>query len=102
MEILKKIHEFELADLGKAPFTFIGLEIRDNKCPDTCKYCGKDIVYCYLLKSSDGKRFFVGSNCILKSGDSGLINMVKSKKNKINEVKRAYKFKNPPGLEIPW
>lgn len=62
------IHVFERAGLGKAPYTFRGVEVQSTGC----QYCGTAILFKFWLESVDGKRFFVGSDCIFKSGDAGL------------------------------
>jgi len=35
-------------------------------------------MYCYAIVSSDGKRFVVGSDCVLKTDDKGLIKQYKT------------------------
>lgn len=67
-----KRHIFETAKLGKAPFLFLGVTVRST----SCQYCGTPIVYQFWLQGADGKRFFVGSDCIYKSGDAGLRSIV--------------------------
>ena len=69
-----KIHPFEMANLGKAPFFFDGMEEKVYvACPgapaqpgSTCDYCGQGIRYVCWIKSSDGKSFKVGCDCVLK------------------------------------
>lgn len=63
------IHMFEKAGLGQAPYTFDGVETTHGS---TCQFCGTAIIYRFWLTSADGRKFFVGSDCILKSGDAGL------------------------------
>jgi hypothetical protein len=73
------IHPFEAAGLGKAPFRFAGVEIREcsgqpnaagisigspGQPAGTCAYCGAGIKFCCKVRSADGKRFVVGSDCI--------------------------------------
>jgi len=87
-----KIHQFEQAGLGKAPFRYVGF--RERRGPEkildkdgkwhglecgapgqpmgTCAYCGQGIAICCEIVSSDGKRFVVGSDCVEKTGDAGL------------------------------
>lgn len=69
----KQIHPFEKAGLGKAPFRCVGC--RENwfvmpgfgqKPGGTCDYCGTGILYEYVIKSSDGAEFVVGSDCVMK------------------------------------
>jgi hypothetical protein len=78
-----KVHVFERAGLGKAPYTFkgAGREIfqaipGDPSCPiqpgTSCDYCGQGIMDVFHLASADGRRFKVGSDCINRAGDRGL------------------------------
>lgn len=53
-------HMFEVAGLGKAPYTFDGVETTHGS---TCQFCSTAIIYRFWLISADGKRFFVGSDC---------------------------------------
>lgn len=83
------IHKFELSGLGKAPFRIMGCEekrgpIRSShngaevsvgapgQPMGTCDYCGQGIAICWNIRSSDGKTFIVGSDCVAKTGDAGL------------------------------
>ena len=75
-----EIHVFEKAGLGKAPYTLLGIESRTYQSHrgallqpgGSCMFCATGIVYFFWLRSADGKKFYVGSDCILKSGDLGL------------------------------
>ena len=75
------LHPFEKAGLGKAPFRYIGSEVKIGpiKLADgitivgspgqpmgTCDYCGMGISVCYTIESVDGERFVVGSTCVNK------------------------------------
>jgi hypothetical protein len=88
------IHEFERAGLGKAPFKFVGVaEKTYQACQGapvqpggTCAYCGQAIRYCFGIRSADGKRFVVGSDCVDKTNDAGLRRVVDAK---VNELKRT-------------
>ena len=80
-------HPFEKAGLGIAPFRCVGVERKigpikstDPKFPGvtfevgapgqpmgTCDYCGTGIADCYRIKSSDGKTFVVGSDCVART-----------------------------------
>ena len=88
------IHKFEQAGLGKAPFAYQGCEERwyvtpGHKQPgSTCDFCGNGIAYCFWLKSADGRKFKVGSECIQKAGDSGLMRIVKDEERKRLRDKR--------------
>lgn len=78
-------HAFEAAGLGKPPYRFMGItqEVFSNgdgttKPGGCCKYCFTGIMWAFWLKSADGNGFCVGSECINRSGDKGLIEAYKS------------------------
>jgi len=88
------MHIFEEAGLGIAPFTYMGLEYQEIKYGErslgsvggvemttkpggTCAYCGQYIVNMFKIRGSDGSEFHVGSDCVLKTGDKGLLQPVK-------------------------
>ena len=73
---MKYTHVFEQAGLGQAPYQFL----RCVQSSSSCQFCGTKIMYRYYLQSKDGNEFFVGSDCILKSGDQGLTKVVKDYK----------------------
>jgi len=73
-------HVFEKANLGAAPYRFIGARETLFKNHDgtvraggACDYCGTCVATKFFLRAADGKEFGVGCDCILKSGDKGLI-----------------------------
>jgi hypothetical protein len=80
-----RCHIFEKAGLGKAPYKFLRIENRSYQAAPgapiqpggSCRYCSTGIHFFYYLRSADGKTFYVGSDCILKSGDAGLRRIVK-------------------------
>jgi hypothetical protein len=65
--VLKR-HVFEAAGLGLAPYKFLNVSIKGS----SCQYCSTGIMYQFWLESADHKTFYVGSDCIYKSGDDGL------------------------------
>lgn len=85
-----EMHVFEAAGLGKAPYKYLGVEVLRgpitvqsvNGCVvqigapgqpmGCCQYCSTGIAYLFWLESTDGRKFYVGSDCIYKSGDVGL------------------------------
>lgn len=78
-------HAFEVAGLGLAPFRFVGITENAITHPDgtqqaggCCDYCSTGIRFECVCVSKDGKRFKVGSNCISKVGDAGLLKAFKS------------------------
>lgn len=98
------LHVFERSGLGKAPFRFVGMLQQDiaygeavisreggilvtTKPGGSCDHCGAYIVNMFQIESSDGKRFKVGSDCVLKTGDIGLAKIVKAKVSELNKVR---------------
>lgn len=71
MELETK-HIFERAGLGLYPYQYIGCEYGKSGC----QYCGTAIAYKFYLKSKDQKTFYVGCDCINKSGDQGLVKLI--------------------------
>jgi hypothetical protein len=95
------VHVFERAGLGRAPFRFIGTGVEiyqaipgDPNCPiqpgTSCDYCGQGIRNVCYIKDVDGKRFKVGCDCVLKTGDRGIVDPVKRA---VNRAKREAKAK---------
>ncbi len=102
---MEKVHVFESAGLGKAPFTWVGYhEERGGKVTEingvtvtvgapgqplgTCAFCGTGIAICCEIVSADGKSFVVGSDCVLKTGDKGLKVQVDEMKATMNRKKQ--------------
>lgn len=69
-----KVHPFERAGLGLPPFRCVGMEVKTYQACHgapiqpgaACDYCGTGITNCYAIQSADGKRFVVGSDCVMK------------------------------------
>lgn len=106
--VAEKIHLFEQAGLGKAPFRCVGLETSDDRAfinreresnglcyttnnATTCDYCGQGIMNAYQVVSADGKRFKVGCDCMEKTGDAGLRQFVKDEERAKRQKKAAAK-----------
>lgn len=81
------MHVFERAGLGKAPFRCVGMDEQvfrafpgaPEKAGGCCKYCGNGIRYVYQIKGADGSIFGVGSDCVERTGDAGLIRGYKTR-----------------------
>ena len=103
------IHPFEARGLGIAPFRFVGCyesrgpiiladgitQIGSPGQPmGTCDYCLTGIADCYRIKSSDGKEFVVGCDCVAKLSRSNnsksdpIIDAVRKEANKIKTARR--------------
>lgn len=101
-------HPFEKAGLGVGPFKVVRCERRvgplRRTCPKSgleieigapgqpmgaCEYCGTGIAQCWEIASSDGKRFIVGSECVKKTCDGGLIQAVKRRETKDRKAREV-------------
>jgi hypothetical protein len=89
--VMDGVHKFERRGLGKAPFSVIGYGREvfqaipgDPNCPlqpgTSCDYCGTGIMDVAYIRSSDGKEFKVGCDCVAKTGDAGLTRCIKQSK----------------------
>lgn len=54
----------------------------------TCNHCGRAILDNYIVQNSDGKRFAVGSECILKASIKGEFENLSEFERKVRQVKR--------------
>jgi hypothetical protein len=70
-------HVFERAGLGRAPFRFESIS-RIGGAGGSCQYCSTHILWACHVVGADGRRFFVGTDCIAKCGDAGLIRAYKN------------------------
>lgn len=104
---MEKLHRFEAAGLGKAPFRCVGVERRvgpinlgnglevgaPGQPMGCCDYCGQGIAECYAIVSADGREFIVGCDCVSKTGDAGLKIVVaqheRTKRRKATETRNA-------------
>lgn len=94
-------HIFERDDLGKAPFKVVGIwtmpsrslmehnpeawnnAIRSAPCAvGSCAYCWTALSIHYIIRDAKGKQFAVGSECVRKTGDAGLVKAATVLKNK--------------------
>jgi len=69
-----RIHPFERANLGKAPFRVVGNYVaKYQACPGApiqpgaaCDYCGTGIMDVYVVRSADKREFEVGCDCVAR------------------------------------
>lgn len=74
-------HVFTRSGLGAAPFRFLKMFEKTYQAhPDaprqpggSCAHCGTAITIHCEIQSADGRKFVVGSTCVEKTGDAGLI-----------------------------
>lgn len=79
------VHTFQERGLGIAPFHFVrSYESKYCACPGApvqpgtcCDYCGTGIMQVYVIADVNGKEFKVGCECVKKTADAGLIDVVK-------------------------
>ena len=82
------LHIFEQAGLGTAPFRYVDYF---EKKGGFCDYCSHPITRHYGVQGTDGRTFYVGSECIFKHGDEGLIDTVKAKIREVDRERRRAK-----------
>jgi hypothetical protein len=113
-----KLHKWELAGLGKAPFKVVCIiELPARKILEqnpstynnlmnnaqiqasrfgvslgTCDVCSTALTINFVIQDADNKHFVCGSECVKKSGDLGLINkstMLKNERLKLIRNEKA-------------
>lgn len=65
----ERMHIWEAAGLGRAPYRVIGCV----EHPNVCAFCGTNILINYRVEDARGYQFVVGSDCVRSSGDDGMI-----------------------------
>lgn len=60
------LHVFEQSNLGKYPYTLLGVVAS----PGCCQFCGTGVHWQYHYQSTDGKRFHVGCECAKKASQN--------------------------------
>jgi hypothetical protein len=99
---MNKVHVFEQANLGKAPFEVVdAYEHHEHQIGDSlgvtdmgtsCDYCSTYIRNVFVIESSDGKKFRVGSDCVNKTSDKGLTRVVNEFKSRKRREKREAEY----------
>lgn len=89
-------HRFESAGLGLAPYRCLGYSEITFKNPDgtlkaggSCDYCAQAIRHAVFFRSSDGKRFKLGCDCAMRSGDAAVETAAAKIERQIARDKRA-------------
>lgn len=80
----RRVHKFEIAGLGPAPYVFLRVEKRAYQACQgapvqpgtTCDYCGTSIMFAFILRAADGSEFKVGCDCVHKTNDTRLIGAI--------------------------
>lgn len=95
----RRVHKFERAGLGHAPFYYLGTETKTfqaapgepHRPGSSCDYCSTAIAIVHRIRGSGpgDQPFKVGSDCVLKMGDAGLRVAVESAERTMNRKKRA-------------
>ena len=73
---MKTTHVFEAKGLGTAPFECVQVQ-SSSVVHTSCRYCGKGIANVFVIRDANGNLFHVGSDCVKRTGDKGLIDTVK-------------------------
>ena len=79
-------HPFEATGCGIAPFRVVGFQKLTFqaapggpvKAGGSCDHCGTAIKNAYVIREAGGNTFRVGSSCVAKAGDSGLLKGMKA------------------------
>lgn len=79
------VHVFEAAGLGKGPFKLKSVTAEGGHC----EFCNTAIVFRFYIKGQDTRVFFVGSDCVMKTGDVGLMRVVEAEVKKRQAELRA-------------
>jgi hypothetical protein len=96
---MMSLHPFEKAGLGKAPFHCS--HVVDSW--SACQFCGTAIRYQYHIAGADGSHFFVGSDCVAKTGGAIHIDQFKNVKSAFLKAKRdAVKKARHEALKAKW
>lgn len=105
-----EIHPFERSGCGIAPFRLVGVETTEdrqernsylrgigeayttNMCGGTCEHCGTPIWTVCIIADAHGKRFKVGSDCVLKTyrdhaTDRAAAKLVADTKRRVNKIR---------------
>ena len=93
-------HTFEIAELGMAPFKIIACreEIFQAhpsapcKPGGTCAYCGRAITCVFVVDDVKGIKIKIGSSCIKKTGDKGMVDLVKRELRKRQQDKERIRI----------
>lgn len=113
------VHCFEKSGLGRAPFRVVGLcslpspslaeqnpmayqnamaSIPRGLSVGSCAYCGTAIMHNFIIEDTTGtRRFVVGSDCVARTGDAGLIKQVRTERLRIVREARQTKQRMKAG-----
>lgn len=83
------VHRFEAAGLGKGPFRYQGCF--RSKDLTSCHHCSTAIRIVHLIKSSDGRVFRVGSDCVeyLFDGYGSIVSDAKISRKSMERTERS-------------
>lgn len=86
--------QHQLSHLGQYPYRLLDAVQASEptemnpKPGSACDHCGTYITNIFICQSADGKKFNLGSSCVDKLGDKGLIDQVKAKQRELRRQKR--------------
>jgi hypothetical protein len=82
--------EYKLSHLGKGPFKC--LEYIYMPEGNSCSHCYTFIKNCFKCEDSEGKKFWLGSQCIEKLNDKGLVKEAKELKTRADQILKNEKY----------
>ena len=77
-------HTFELSGCGVAPFTLVDV----IEAHGGCAHCGRRLATLCVIQDANGRRFDVGTGCVTRTKDRGLIRAHKNSP-QVRAIKRA-------------
>lgn len=90
-----KVHPFEAAGLGVAPFRFVGMHEEARALPDgtvqpagACDFCGTGIRYVFVVEDARGQRAKVGSDCVERTCSEFDATLDAAVRKEVNRVQR--------------
>lgn len=94
-----KVHIFEQAGLGVAPFRLVRVEERlfqaapgeAVRAGASCDFCGTAIRYACIVRDAEGREFKVGSECVRKTGDAGMMKKLSAEESTRRKAQAAEK-----------
>lgn len=102
------MHVFERSGLGRAPFRFVDVFEKfithndgSTQASGCCQHCFTGIRWCCVIRDADGKEFVVGTSCVEKTGDRGLIKAFKTSP-QMREIARKQRDARDDRVTAEW
>lgn len=87
---MTQLHSFTQSGLGQAPFSLCAPSHPDAQKNTAffCEHCGRMLRNRYFVRAADGKVSVVGSSCVEKTGDAGLVAGIKRQQRELKAQAR--------------